>query len=607
MSAPTSESTSSELRATYTISQALQTLREMVRAEQAFNLETVLHIEELLRALPNESASVELVHGLLNVQLLLYQQLLSHRSVPAGLKAVRWSRQLNDPVLLAKALTYRAAFAVENDNLSVGFEGLLEALQIGKETKDASRIATCYNNLTVIMSRLGRYRAALACIESSLAFCDELTEDPGNIRARAMDKLADLQLRQRNWVAAIASARAAQNLFGSATGEKSHFYACSIQNEISALVQLLDFDSAGRAIDRLSTLAQQHPSAYTESLLRFAVAEYEGFRGNTALAAQTLRVSGHSPDKEDALRVLIDIYEHAGEPSKALEVTAELLDHLRSVRREVTEGDVRQINLASLDTEDSVIRELLERAALFEVEANKVGDRFHAKLAYLFELGVSAELREEDAASAGEHIYRVGRLCAALAAEAGCDEETCWLVEIAGRAHDVGKMSLPSHVILRPGPLKPGERNILQSHSEDGAALVMQLGEPRLVQVVAAVRHHHERWDGSGYPGRLTGELIPLLARIVAICDSFDAITHWRPFRSARAVAEGLKEIERCAGSQFDPNLAGLFVSLVRRLQRERGDLDEYLGELGRRTRWAKSHPELMRLLEERQPADKTT
>ena len=88
MSSSSSESSLSQLRATLTISEALRTLDAMVRAEQAFNLDTVLHIEELLRALPNESASVELVQGLLNVQLLLYQQLLSHRSVPAGLKCV---------------------------------------------------------------------------------------------------------------------------------------------------------------------------------------------------------------------------------------------------------------------------------------------------------------------------------------------------------------------------------------------------------------------------------------------------------------------------------------------------------------------------------------
>ena len=602
MSSPSTESASSHSRETLAINEALQTLDAMLRADRAFDADVVSNIEELFRKLPDERASIELVQGLLNVQLLWYQQLLSRRNVAAGLKAVRWSRQLGDRALLAKALTYRGAFAVENDDLSVGFEALVEALQIGKEMGDANRIAACYNNLEVIMARLGRYRAALACIESSLQWCNELTADPGNIRARAIDKLSDLHLRQGNWRAALDAARAAQGFFGPAKGDRSH-YACSIQNEVSALVHLLDFEGANRAIKKLSTLAQQNPSAYTESLLSFAVAEYEGFLGNTAQAAETLRVPGYSPDKEDALRVLVDIYEHAGEPDNALEVTTELLNHLRAVRREVTEGDVRQINLALLDTDDSVIRELVGRAARFEVEASKLGDRLHAKLAYLFELGVSAELREEGAAYAGEHIYRVGRLCSALASEAGCGKESCWLAEVAGRVHDVGKTSLPSHTILKTVPLTEGERGVLRSHAEDGAALVAQLAEPRLVQVVAAVRHHHENWDGSGYPSRLGGEEIPLLARIVAICDSFDAMTHSRSFRPARPVAGGLKEIERCAGSQFDPRLAGLFVNLVRRLQREHGDLDEYLGELGRRTRWAKSHPELMRLLEERRPS----
>ena len=176
----------------------------------------------------------------------------------------------------------------------------------------------------------------------------------------------------------------------------------------------------------------------------------------------------------------------------------------------------------------------------------------------------------------------------------------CWLSEVAGRSHDVGKTGLPSHTVLNAEPLTDGEKEILRSHAEDGAALVAQLSEPRLVQVVAAVRHHHERWDGNGYPSRLKGEEIPLLARIVAICESFDAMTHSRVFRSARSVTSGLQEIERCAGSQFEPRLAGLFVNLVKRLQRDHSDLDEYLGETGRRTRWAKSHPELMRILEER-------
>ena len=161
MSSPAAESPAFHAVNASTIEEALQTLEAMLFAERAFDPEVVARIEELFMTLPDASASVGLVRGLLNVQLLWYQQLLSKRTVPAGLKAVRWARQLGDRALLGKALTYRAAFAVENEDLSVGFEALVEALQIGKEIGDADRIATCYNNLEVIMARVGRYRAAL--------------------------------------------------------------------------------------------------------------------------------------------------------------------------------------------------------------------------------------------------------------------------------------------------------------------------------------------------------------------------------------------------------------------------------------------------------------
>ena len=300
------------------------------------------------------------------------------------------------------------------------------------------------------------------------------------------------------------------------------------------------------------------------------------------------------------MRFLVDIYERAGETDKALDVTRSLLEHLRAARRELNKADLSHIDVSMESDDDGEIRQLLARSARFEVEVGRIGDKFEAKLAHLFELAVNAELREEDGPHAGEHVYRVGRLCACFAIEVGCGQELCWLAEIAGRVHDVGKTSMPSHTILKTRALRDGEKSILRSHAEDGAALVAQLAEPRLVQVVAAVHHHHERWDGTGYPSRLRGEEIPLLARMVALCETFDAMTHARPFRSARSVANSLQEVERCAGSQFEPRLAGLFVNLIRRLQLEHGDLDEYLGEPGRRTRWAKSHPEFMRLLEDR-------
>ena len=576
----------------------------MLQSKRPFDKDVVAQIDEQLRGLPDGYASVELVQGLLDVQQLLLLHSSHGQSVPAGLKAVRWARQLGDRSLLAKALTYRGGAAIENHEPSVGLEATVDALRIGLEDDDAFRVTTCYINVTVLMRRLGRYRAALACSAAARQWSCKLSAQHAFLRAMVMNLSADLYLTQRAWRAALDAAREAQTLFQYQTLIRSSIdmnaqYASAIQNEVSALIQLADFVGARAAIERLTLAAKQYPSERSDSYLRFALAMYEGFTRPDVAAAENLRNFQHLVMRDEAVQYVIDIYERAGETDKALKATRELLESLRSTRREVTAADLLQIDISSSDEDDGIVRELISRAAHFEHHVHTVADKFNAKLAYLFELGVSAELREEDGAFAGEHIYRVGRLCAALALEAEYGEEMCWLSEIAGRLHDVGKAGLPSHVVLKTGPLSDGEKEIIRLHSEDGAALVVQLSEPRLVQVVAAVRHHHERWDGEGYPSRLKGEEIPLLARIAAICESFDAMTHARLFRSARSVANGLQEIERCAGSQFEPRLAGLFVNLVRRLYRDHGDLDEYLGETGRRTRWAKSHPELMRILEE--------
>jgi HD-GYP domain-containing protein (c-di-GMP phosphodiesterase class II) len=119
---------------------------------------------------------------------------------------------------------------------------------------------------------------------------------------------------------------------------------------------------------------------------------------------------------------------------------------------------------------------------------------------------------------------------------------------------------------------------MLREHSDYGARLIADADEPRLVQVVASVRHHHERFDGTGYPSKLRGAEIPLLARIAAICESYDAMLQSRVYRSSRTPAAALEEIERCAGTQFDPQLSGLFARLVRRIRREHGDVLDYLG-----------------------------
>ncbi len=133
----------------------------------------------------------------------------------------------------------------------------------------------------------------------------------------------------------------------------------------------------------------------------------------------------------------------------------------------------------------------------------------------------------------------------------------------ASLLHDVGKLGISERILLKPARLTPEEFSVIQLHPRIGYELVSQV--PALRKIAPAVLHHHERYDGEGYPGRLRGEAIPLAARIIAVADSFSAITSDRPYSPAQTAEEACVELERCAGGQFDPEVVGFFVEEVRR------------------------------------------
>jgi len=133
----------------------------------------------------------------------------------------------------------------------------------------------------------------------------------------------------------------------------------------------------------------------------------------------------------------------------------------------------------------------------------------------------------------------------------------------ASLLHDVGKLGISERILLKPAALTDEERSVIQLHPRIGYQLVRQV--PALQGIAPAVLHHHERFDGDGYPGRLRGEAIPLEARIIAIADTFSAMTSDRPYSGARTPEQACAELERCAGGQFDPEIVALFVEEVRR------------------------------------------
>ncbi len=174
-------------------------------------------------------------------------------------------------------------------------------------------------------------------------------------------------------------------------------------------------------------------------------------------------------------------------------------------------------------------------------------------------LAQAAEFRDDDT---GQHTRRVGDLAAQIAREAGLDEEQSELIRRAAPLHDVGKIGVSDTILLKPGKLTNEEFDIIKTHTLLGAQLLRDGSSPLIALAECIARSHHERFDGRGYPGALEGENIPLEGRIVAVADVFDALTHERPYKRAWPVEEALAEIQKGAGTQFDPRVVEAFLRL---------------------------------------------
>jgi HD-GYP domain-containing protein (c-di-GMP phosphodiesterase class II) len=161
-----------------------------------------------------------------------------------------------------------------------------------------------------------------------------------------------------------------------------------------------------------------------------------------------------------------------------------------------------------------------------------------------------------------DHAARVAGLAKVLAGRLGWNGRRSVAVAIGGALHDIGKSAVPLSILSKTGPLTEGELWAIRRHPAAGARLVSSIATLRFA--IPSVLYHHERWDGGGYPTGRARKEIPLEARILAVADAFDAMVSDRPYRRALSVEAALAELDRCAGSQFDPVLAEAFVECWR-------------------------------------------
>jgi HD-GYP domain-containing protein (c-di-GMP phosphodiesterase class II) len=156
----------------------------------------------------------------------------------------------------------------------------------------------------------------------------------------------------------------------------------------------------------------------------------------------------------------------------------------------------------------------------------------------------------------GSHSERVGELAARIAVRMNADPAQVELIRLAGSLHDLGKLAIPEEILRKPAPLTEAERLVLERHPQIGFRMLESLG---VDPVADWVLHHHERWDGAGYPDGVYGEQIPLGARIIFVADAYDAMTTDRVYRPRLSEEEAVSELQRCAGTQFDPEVVAAF------------------------------------------------
>jgi putative two-component system response regulator len=175
-------------------------------------------------------------------------------------------------------------------------------------------------------------------------------------------------------------------------------------------------------------------------------------------------------------------------------------------------------------------------------------------------LGLASRFKDADT---GSHIWRMASYSRLLAEAKGWSADACRMIELAAPMHDIGKLGIPDAIMHKPGKLNPDERAIIETHSAIGYEILRASDGPILQMAATIAHHHHERWDGTGYPCRLAASDIPEAARIVAVADVFDALTMPRPYKEAWPLERVLETMRAGAGQHFDPVLIDLLTAIM--------------------------------------------
>jgi HD-GYP domain-containing protein (c-di-GMP phosphodiesterase class II) len=458
------------------------------------------------------------------------------------------------------------------------------ALQIAREEADPLLEDKIYGNLASWKSDVGLWDEALAMFEE-LAERARGSQDT-QIMASALQNAAHSAIKIGDVARAkqlIARTKALAALDRRPTTVEAVQIVRRDLLECLASILQNEFDEAVRCAEHAKKVAFTDGAAEAQTLSTLADA-LAGFAAGTAAAdaidAAILNARRYSPSSfNDALEVAARMYEHVGQPDKALVLQRSLLEFMREQKFEQIRHILGKPSRREADGVSSLAR--------LDCEIDRrVTDVIH--------MAIDQSLR---AGYDYGRIFRVSRMVELFSVSEGWAPSRLQAATLGAKLIDIGNIVISDELLRKRRALREGERRIVAEHAEFGAELLLRTRLALFEPCVPVVRFHHEHWDGGGV-NRLKGEDIPLEARVVALCDAFDALIHDRPWRTAFLPQEALRIITEGAGSDFDPGLAPRFVAWVQGALLKVDDLEGFLAVEASENQYVQTRKRVARLIQ---------
>jgi putative two-component system response regulator len=485
----------------------------------------------------------------------------------------------------------------------LAIQSYLSSLGFAAQLSDGFGECAAWNNLAALFIDCGLYGEAIACATQCLRTANKCGIRGPEVYSHAHNNIVLARHRLGDHAGALLTAR---TLVSCAREPKTALEASRRiileRNMILVLLAMGEVEEANLHVNEARRIVARFPAPRQELLVRTVMGLCDVVTGDSSRGIVVLEEAVETAYRTipsvipDALSALAKAHEEVGNCEGALEVTRRLISHLEAIH---VGAIVAQLSSAEMSMELSASVQWPNMAELRRSEAelrSKVLQRevVRTRQDMLERMAVAADIRED---ISGEHGYRVGRLSALLAKEIGWDRDACNAIDIAARLHDIGKIGIPERILFDERTLKEAEKHFIASHTLVGAEILSKSEIPQIRIAEEIARCHHEWWDGTGYPKGLREKSIPKSARIVALADVFDAMTHGRPYAKAVSVESALDQIAALRGRQFEPELTDHFLALVRRLAATNEDLDAYLGKAGRNSPFLKARARIKEML----------